>query len=291
MLRHPATSQWQPSAHLSGTVADARRLLAGVSNAVVLTGAGVSTDSGVPDYRGPNSMRATPMMYSEFVGHELARRRYWARNYQGWASMSTVEPNTAHRAIAKWEHAGKPCPMVGLITQNVDGLHETAGSRRLVTLHGRAADVRCLGCGRVSSRAALQHRLADANPGVQVKRFLEHAELRPDADAEVADWRDFRVPGCEVCGGILKPDVVFFGESVPKHRVAVATNWCAGADALLVAGSSLTVMSGLRFARSMAKQGKPVIIINHGATRADDLAAVRLDMAVGQALARLAAEV
>lgn len=291
MLKQRATSQWQPSVQLSGTFADARGLLAGVPNAVVLTGAGVSTDSGVPDYRGPNSLRATPMLYSEFVGHELARRRYWARNYQGWASLSTAEPNTAHRALAQWEHAGKPCPLIGLITQNVDGLHESAGSRRLVTLHGRSADVRCLGCGRISSRAALQDRLAAANPDVQVKPFLEHAELRPDADAEVADWRDFRVPACEACGGILKPDVVFFGEAVPKHRVDVATSWCAGAGALLVAGSSLTVMSGLRFARSMAKQGKPVIIINHGATRADDLAAIRLDMAVGPALTRLATEV
>ena len=205
--------------------------------------------------------------------------------------MSRAEPNTAHHAIAKWEHSGRPCPLVGVITQNVDGLHEAAGSRRLVTLHGRSADVICLRCGRMVSRADLQHRLAEANPQVRIKPFLEHAELRPDADAEVADWRGFQVPDCEFCGGILKPDVVFFGETVPRHRVATAMAWCEGAGALLVAGSSLTVMSGLRFARTMAKQGKPVIVINHGATRADELASVRLDLNVGRALATLVAEV
>lgn len=291
MLKDRATSQWQPSAHLKGTLADAHRLLVGASSAVVLTGAGISTESGVPDYRGPNSMRATPMLYSEFVGHPIARQRYWARNYQGWATMSAAEPNAAHRAIANWEHGGRPCPLVGVITQNVDGLHEAAGSRRLVTLHGRSADVVCLNCGRMTSRADFQDRLAEANPTVRIKPFLEHAELRPDADAEVADWHGFQVPDCEFCGGILKPDVVFFGETVPRHRVAAALAWCEGADALLVAGSSLTVMSGLRFARAMAKQGKPIIIINHGATRADDLAAVRLDQKVGRALATLVAEV
>ncbi|MGB3954934.1 MAG: Sir2 family NAD-dependent protein deacetylase [Brooklawnia sp.] len=291
MLKDRPTSQWQPSDHLTGTLEDAHRLLAGASSAVVLTGAGVSTESGVPDYRGPNSMRATPMLYSEFTGHPTARQRYWARNYQGWATMSRAEPNTAHHAIAKWEHSGRPCPLVGVITQNVDGLHEAAGSRRLVTLHGRSADVICLRCGRMVSRADLQHRLAEANPQVRIKPFLEHAELRPDADAEVADWRGFQVPDCEFCGGILKPDVVFFGETVPRHRVATAMAWCEGAGALLVAGSSLTVMSGLRFARTMAKQGKPVIVINHGATRADELASVRLDLNVGRALATLVAEV
>lgn len=291
MLNHRATSQWQPSAHVKGTIDDARQILAEAASVVLLTGAGVSTDSGVPDYRGPRAIRATPMLYSEFVGTPTARQRYWARNFQGWAQLSRSVPNQAHRAAAAWEQLGRPSALVGVITQNVDGLHEQAGSRRIVTLHGRSADVVCLGCGQVTPRAQLQPRLIEANPGVPQMRHIEHAELRPDADAEVGDWKGFRVPDCLVCGGVLKPDVVFFGESVPRHRVATATAWCQGADALLVAGSSLTVMSGLRFARQMAKQGKPVVIINHGATRADDLATVRLDLNVGEGLAALVADV
>ncbi len=282
-----ATAQWQPSTHLKGSLADAARVFAEASSVVVLTGAGVSTASGVPDYRGPEAVRATPMLFSEFVGSEMARRRYWARNFQGWAHLSRMAPNQAHDALARWEGTGVPGPLVGVITQNVDGLHEAAGSRRLITLHGRSSDVICLGCGALSSRSDLQVRLAELNPDVAVMRVLEHAELRPDADAQVDHWADFVVPDCEICGGVLKPDVVFFGESVPRHRAAVATAWCDAADALLVAGSSLTVMSGLRFARQMAKAGKPIVVINHGATRADDLAHVRLDTPVGEALSTL----
>lgn len=291
MPNHHATAQWQPSAQLRGTLADAQRLLAKASGVVVLTGAGVSTDSGIPDYRGPRAVRATPILHAEFAGSKLARQRYWARNYQGFAHLSAASPNPAHQAVSAWERHGQPAALIGLVTQNVDGLHEKAGSRRLVTLHGRAADVVCMGCGQISSRADLQIRLAAANPGVGVMRVLEHAELRPDADAEVHDWRGFRVPDCQACGGVLKPDVVFFGEAVPKHRVDTAMAWCQAADALLVAGSSLSVMSGLRFARVMAKQGKPIVIINQGATRADELAAVRLDVPAGAALAKLVAEV
>ncbi len=282
-----ATAQWQPSTHLRGTLEDARELLSDCTSAVVLTGAGVSTASGIPDYRGPESLRATPMLFDEFVGNPLARQRYWARNFQGWAHMAKVKPNRAHQAIARWEHHGRPTALVGLITQNVDGLHEAAGSRRLITLHGRAREVACLSCGRVIARAVLQARLARANPGVEVSQRLEHAELRPDADAVVEDWTGFRVPDCPDCGGVLKPDVVFFGESVPRHRLDAAEAWCSAAEALVVAGSSLTVMSGLRFARLMARAGKPVVVINHGATRADELADIRLDIPVGQALASL----
>lgn len=288
---HRATSAWQPTTVLAGDLDHAREVLAAASSVVVLTGAGISTDSGVPDYRGPGSIRATPMMFSEFVGDPLARQRYWARNFQGWAHLTAARPNAGHQALVFWERVGRPTALSGVITQNVDGLHEAAGTQRLITLHGRSADVICLGCGALIDRAALQGRLAELNPDLPMMRRLEHAELRPDADAEVADWRGFRVPVCEWCGGVLKPDVVFFGEVVPKHRVNAATAWCAGADALLVAGSSLSVMSGLRFARQMAKQGKPIIIINHGATRADDLATVRLDVSLSHALAKLAAEV
>lgn len=283
-----ATRPWEPTKRLAGTVDDARELFEELDRLVVLTGAGISTESGVPDYRGPNAQRATPMMYAEFIGDVENQRRYWARNYQGWAHLGHTEPNAGHHALARWEQAGLPCEVVGLVTQNVDGLHEAAGQQRLVTLHGRSADVICLGCGRVTPREALQVRLAELNPDVGLRADIGHAELRPDADAVVEDWHDFRVPACEACGGVLKPDVVFFGEPVPRDRVEQAYAWCDQADALLVAGSSLTVMSGLRFARHMHRQGKPVVVVNHGATRADDLATVRLDAPTGEVLSTLA---
>jgi len=282
-----ATRAWEPTKVLRGSVQDARELLEEMDSVVVLTGAGISTDSGVPDYRGPRAIRATPMMFAEFTGDVANRRRYWARNYQGWAHLGQADPNPGHRALAAWEATGHPTRLAGLITQNVDGLHEAAASTRLVTLHGRSADVICLDCGTISSRLDLQGRLAELNPEVSLREDMGHAELRPDADAEVTDWQDFRIPECLVCGGMLKPDVVFFGEPVPKQRVEQAFDWCRQADALLVAGSSLTVMSGLRFARFMQKQSRPVIIVNHGATRADDFATVRLDAPTSEVLPAL----
>ena len=220
-----------------------------------------------------------------FLTSHAARQRYWAGGHRGYQAFSATEPNPSHRAIARFERSGDA---LGVITQNVDGLHLKAGSEHVVELHGTARNIICTECGQVFDRRDISDRIESANPWLL---SAPAAELGPDGDSIPENVDQFVVPECTICGGILRPDVVFFGESVPKHRVAVANNWCAGADALLVAGSSLTVMSGLRFARSMAKQGKPVIIINHGATRADDLAAVRLDMAVGQALARLSAEV
>lgn len=284
---HRATEQWRPSTHLCGSLDDARQVLTQAGSVVVLTGAGVSTNSGVPDYRGPGALRATPMLYSEFVNDPIARQRYWARNFQGWAQVSSKSPNPAHVALASMEHDGWPTAMIGSITQNVDGLHEAAGSRRLVTLHGRGADVICLDCASRSTRASLQTRLAALNPNTPQRTDLPSAELRPDSDAVVEDWQGFQVADCEACGGMLKPDVVFFGEAVPKHRVVAATAWCDIAESMLVAGSSLTVMSGLRFVRQMARRGKPIVIINHGATRADELATVRLDGDVAQLLAQL----
>lgn len=272
-----ATSSWQPSGNLHGTVEEAREVVRRARRVVVLTGAGISTGSGVPDYRGPSSIRATPMLYQEFISDPIARQRYWARNYQGWAKLSTAAPNEGHLALSRWERQSHPGMLLGLVTQNVDGLHEAAGSRQLITLHGRSADVVCLQCGRVEARVDLQERLRELNPDVAMNDRLGPAELRPDADAEVEDWQDFSVPECRRCGGLLKPDVTFFGETVPKARVAAAFAWCDAAAAIVVAGSSLTVMSGLRFVRRMAKRGAPVIIINHGATRGDNLATVRLD--------------
>jgi NAD-dependent SIR2 family protein deacetylase len=250
---------------------------------VALTGAGISTDSGIPDYRGPTSIRATPMQYGEFVGSVDAQQRYWARSYLGWRRIGHAKPNAGHRALADLETAG----LAGVITQNVDGLHAAAGSRRLITLHGDIATVICLECGDRSARTDLQHRLADANPQLDEPPVLEHAELRPDGDAVARDWQQFRLVGCLQCGGRLKPDVVFFGESVPKARVEAAYALVEGADVLVVLGSSLTVMSGLRFVRHQARQQQPVVIINRGPTRGDNLATVKIDHGCSETLTEL----
>jgi NAD-dependent SIR2 family protein deacetylase len=252
---------------------------------VALTGAGISTDSGIPDYRGPTSIRATPMQYSEFVGSVDAQQRYWARSYLGWRRIGHARPNAGHRALADLETAG----LAGVITQNVDGLHAAAGSRRLITLHGDIATVICLKCGDRSARTELQYRLADANPQLDEPPVLEHAELRPDGDAVARDWQQFRMVGCRQCGGRLKPDVVFFGESVPKDRVEAAYALVARADILVVLGSSLTVMSGLRFVRHQARLEQPVVIINRGPTRGDELATVKIDHGCTETLTEIRA--
>ncbi|MFC4942204.1 NAD-dependent protein deacetylase [Pseudonocardia sp. GCM10023141] len=249
-----------------------------------LTGAGLSTDSGIPDYRGPGSPRRTPMTYQEFVGGEDAQRRYWARSYVGWGRMAFADPNQGHRAIAELERTGV---LSGLITQNVDGLHSAAGSRAVIDLHGRIADVVCLGCSRRGPRVELQQRLDALNPG-----FAESAGpalTAPDGDAELESVAGFRLAACTGCRGVLKPDVVFFGENVPRDRVAAAYAMVDAAGALLVAGSSLTVMSGLRFVRHARKHDIPVVIINRGPTRGDDLATVRIDDGCSEALLALAA--
>ena len=263
-------------------------LLAG-RRLVVLTGAGLSTDSGIPDYRGPGAPRRPPMTYQEFVSGAEAQQRYWARSHLGFARMRRAEPNAGHRALAALD------PGL-LITQNVDGLHEAAGSRRLVALHGRIADVVCLSCRATSPRAALQQRLADLNEGFTARHG--DAAVRPDGDVDLDDAAviaEFRVPGCESCGGVLKPDVVFFGENVPKPRVErcyAAVDALLPAEqggALLVVGSSLTVMSGFRFARHAAKLGLPLVIVNRGPTRADDLATHRLEAGCSEFLTALVA--
>ncbi len=271
----------------------ARDLLAG-RRWTCLTGAGLSTDSGIPDYRGPNAPKASPMLYADFVGSPANRRRYWARSFVGWGRMGHARPNAGHRALARLAEltaTTRRPGLVGVVTQNVDGLHEQAGSRPVVDLHGRIADVICLDCGDVSSRAVLQDRLAALNPEVGARARntpIGHAELRPDGDAVVEDWQEFVLADCDRCGGRLKPDVVFFGESVPRERVAQAYRLVDDAEVLLVAGSSLTVMSGLRFARHNAKQGKPVIIVNRGVTRGDPLATLKLDVGCSEFLTALA---
>jgi NAD-dependent SIR2 family protein deacetylase len=252
---------------------------------VALTGAGMSTDSGIPDYRGPTSIRAAPMQYNEFLGSADAQRRYWARSYLGWRRIGRAEPNPGHRALADLEAVG----LTGVITQNVDGLHSAAGSSRVINLHGDIASVVCLECGDRSDRGELQRRLQAANPQLSERHTLEHAELRPDGDAVVQDWRQFRLVGCVHCGGPLKPDVVFFGESVPKPRVEAAYALVERGEVLVVLGSSLTVMSGLRFVRHNAKQQRLVMIINRGATRGDELANVKIDRGCSETLTELRA--
>jgi NAD-dependent SIR2 family protein deacetylase len=265
-------------------VAAATELLLG-RRWVALTGAGISTDSGIPDYRGPTSVRATPMQFNEFVGSADAQRRYWARSYLGWRRIGRAQPNAGHRALADLERAG----LAGVITQNVDGLHSAAGSRGVINLHGDISSVVCLECGDRSARSVLQHRLATMNPQLDEPQVLEHAELRPDGDAVAHDWQEFRLVGCVQCGGRLKPDVVFFGESVPKARVEAAYALVERAEVLVVLGSSLTVMSGLRFVRHQVKRLQPVVIINRGATRGDELATLKIDHGCSEALTEIRA--
>ncbi|WP_084496849.1 NAD-dependent protein deacetylase [Nocardia amamiensis] len=252
---------------------------------VALTGAGVSTDSGIPDYRGPSSPPRNPMTYQQFVGDAAFRQRYWARNHVGWRRMDGSRPNPGHRALARLERMGV---VIGLITQNVDLLHTKAGHRRVIDLHGTYARVRCLGCAALVSRMALADRLEAANPGFAEAAVTNGLEVAPDADAVVTDTASFRMVDCERCGGLLKPDIVYFGENVPKERVAAAYELVDAADALLVAGSSLTVMSGLRFARHAVKHGRPVVIVNRGRTRGDELAALKLEAGCSDVLSALA---
>jgi NAD-dependent SIR2 family protein deacetylase len=265
-----------------------RDLLGGMRFAL-LTGAGLSTDSGIPDYRGPGSPPRTPMTYQEFVREAANRQRYWARNHIGWSHLRHADPNPGHFAAAHLERRGY---LTGLITQNVDRLHEDAGSSNVIDLHGRFDQVVCLDCTRTYSRKLLAGMLAELNPD-----FLERAaatglvEMAPDADATVEDRAlisSFVVAACPGCGGTLKPDFVYFGENVPKDRVEKAYAMVDEAAAVVVAGSSLTVMSGLRFVRHAAKDGKPVVIINRGETRGDDKATIKLEAGVSESLTWLA---
>jgi len=253
----------------------------------VLTGAGCSTGSGIPDYRDEQgAWKCTPpVTWQAFTGDRATRQRYWARSLLGWPRIARARPNAAHRALAALEARGR-CEL--LLTQNVDGLHQAAGSVSVIDLHGRLDRVVCLGCGRGSARADLQVRLARANPDWAA---LE-AAAAPDGDADLdgRDFAGFDVPACEACGGLLKPDVVFFGENVPRARVDAAMAHLGRADAVLVVGSSLMVYSGLRFVHAAVRAGKPVAAVNLGRTRADDLLRFRVAAPCGEALGFLAAD-
>jgi NAD-dependent SIR2 family protein deacetylase len=261
--------------------------LVGDGSVVILSGAGLSTESGIPDYRGPTGRvrRAEPMTYQTFVSGAAARRRYWARSHVGWRHVARAIPNAGHRAVAALQEHGL---VSGIITQNVDGLHTEAGARQVIELHGRLDRVLCLSCGQRSDRDELDERLRAANPG-----WAEAAEsgavINPDGDAVLDDALvgRFQVVGCRGCDGLLKPDVIFFGENVPRHRVDDCHRLVEGAGTLLVLGSSLTVMSGFRFVRQAAKLGIPVVIVNQGATRGDELATAILDAPLGPTLSRL----
>ncbi|GAB7537652.1 NAD-dependent protein deacetylase [Burkholderia sp. 22PA0099] len=252
----------------------------------VLTGAGISTDSGIPGYRDRNGqwMRSQPIQYQEFVGSEHARRRYWARSMLGWPVVGRARPNAAHRALARLGAAGR----VGrLVTQNVDGLHQRAGSTGVIELHGGIDGVTCLDCGAHHARAAIQPMLEADNPALLAMEAVPLAD--GDAQLELDTLDAFRVPACPLCGGMLKPAVVFFGENVPRERVAAASQSLDEADAVLVVGSSLMVYSGYRFCVWAQQRDKPVAALNLGRTRADPLLALKIEAACGSTLDALAA--
>ncbi|MFG2313374.1 NAD-dependent protein deacetylase [Streptomyces sp. NPDC048566] len=270
----PGTTDLEP-------VADALR----TGGVLVLSGAGISTESGIPDYRGERGSlsRHTPMTYQEFTGDAHARRRYWARSHLGWRTFGRARPNDGHRAVAAFGRHGL---LSGVITQNVDGLHQAAGSEEVVELHGSLGRVLCLSCRDLTHRRELARRLEEANPGFDPRA----GSVNPDGDADLTDEQvgDFRVVPCTVCGGVLKPDVVFFGETVPPARVEDCRRLVRAADSLLVLGSSLTVMSGLRFVRQAAEAGKPVLIVNRDPTRGDRHSLARVELPLGAALSTIA---
>lgn len=280
--RDAMTADADPKA--TGGLGDIARLAAWLAShhrIAVITGAGVSTESGIPDYRNRegNWKRSPPMQHWDFVENAALRRRYWARSMIGWPMFVSAQPSAAHRALAQLEGMGR---MAMLITQNVDGLHQRAGSRRVIDLHGRLDVVVCLTCGNRSPRDAFQSRLLAANPGWETKS----ARIAPDGDADVEgrDFDAFEVLGCELCGGTLKPDVVFYGGSVPPQRSAKAMATVTGADSVLVAGSSLMVWSSFRLVRAASDASISIAAVNRGQTRADSLLDMKCDGECGALL-------
>ncbi|MFF3611884.1 NAD-dependent protein deacetylase [Streptomyces sp. NPDC002580] len=286
-MRMRPTLSWIPTGEAPPGTTDLEPVFSALSTGgvLVLSGAGISTESGIPDYRGEGGSlrRHTPMTYQDFTASVQARRRYWARSHLGWRTFGRARPNDGHRAVAAFGRHGL---LSGVITQNVDGLHQAVGSDGVVELHGSLARVVCLSCGTCLPRRELAGRLEEANPGFEPVA----AAVNPDGDADLTDEQvgDFHVVDCGVCGGVLKPDVVFFGESVPPARVERCRALVREATSLLVLGSSLTVMSGLRFVRQAADAGQPVLIVNRDPTRGDRHALTRVALPLGPALTAVA---
>ena len=268
------------SAAASYSIDVARDLLQG-KRIVALTGAGLSTDSGIPDYRGEGRVAKHPMTFDVFMGSHEARVRYWARSFVGWSRIADAKPNLGHQSLSAAQASGR---LGKIITQNVDGLHQSAGSLDVIDLHGRLDRVVCTGCKRLMNRVDMDALLLALNPTVSKNDSIEFS---PDGDAEVEAPDDFAIPDCPSCKAILKPDVVFFGETVPVDRSESAMAAVEAAEALLVAGTSLTVNSGMRFARAAAKWNKPIVIVNLGPTKADELAVAKIEANTSLALERL----
>jgi NAD-dependent SIR2 family protein deacetylase len=268
-------------AGLAALVDQAEALLAG-RRIVVLTGAGISTDSGIPDYRGEGAPARSPMTFQTFIDDERARQRYWAGSHLGWRHFSSAEPNDGHRALADLELAGV---VNGIVTQNVDGLHLRAGSRRVVDIHGSMDRVRCLHCGQTFARVDIAARMAAANPWLDAP---DGVRLNPDGDVDVDAVDDMIVPACSVCGGNLKPEVVFFGEFVPTEKFAEAAALVRQADAMVIAGSSLVVNSGIRLLDQATKRRMPIVIVNRGVTKGDQRASLKIDAGTTEVLVAIA---
>lgn len=258
----------------------ARDLLRG-KKTLVLTGAGISTSSGIPDYRGEGRVQKHPLTFDEFMGSGQNQARYWARSYVGWHRIAAATPNPGHQALSAAEADGK---IFHIITQNVDGLHQKAGSKKVVELHGRLDRVLCTGCGDILARSELDGRIFSLNPDFEVGTTIEFS---PDGDAEIETPKNFRVPSCGLCGAHYKPDVVFFGEQVPTSRVQFAEQLVIEAEAILVAGSSLTVNSGLRLVKQAKRLELPIVILNLGDTRADSFADIKLNASTTELMKEL----
>lgn len=264
---------------ISYSIEHARSVLVG-KRVLVLTGAGISTDSGIPDYRGEGRVQKHPLTFDEFMSSEQNRARYWARSFVGFRRIERADINPGHIALAAAEQEGK---LSGIITQNVDGLHQKAGSQKVIELHGRLDRITCVGCGLLVSRTEMDKRIQELNP---LLNQSQEVEFSPDGDAEIEVASDFRVPNC-TCGMHFKPDVVFFGEQVPRNRVELAEQWVQDSEAVLVAGSSLTVNSGLRLVKQAINQGKPAVVVNLGPTKADSLVAVKINHSTSVVLKEL----
>ena len=270
-----------PAPMVAPEVAEASSVLDGKSVAV-LTGAGLSTDSGIPDYRGEGAPKGHPMSFSEFLGSHSHRQRYWLGSHLGWSKFSQAVPNRGHLAIARGEDVGV---FSGVVTQNVDALHHKAGSTRVVDLHGRLDRVRCIHCNQAYARSFIAEVLENANPWV--RSLVLTGATRPDGDVDVEQVSDMVVPSCPNCGGVVKPEVVFFGEFVPPTVFEQAAAVIGRSDALLVAGSSLVVNTGMRLVALAHKQKKPIVVINRGDTKADRLASVRIEGGASESLEQL----